>query len=254
MPTSGRRRFIVGNWKMHKSIAEAIAYAKKIVTLGQSSVEIGLAVPFTLINPMREALRGSNLLVGAQNMHDFPEGAFTGEISASMILDVGAQFVILGHSERRHLFGEDSAFINRKVKRALDVDLLPIVCVGETLEQRERGATAEVLQEQLTLSLADLSDDQISRLVIAYEPVWAIGTGKSATPEQAQNEHAFCRKFVAQKWGVNASESVRILYGGSVKPDNAAVLMEQLDIDGLLVGGASLDPINFSEIVNRINQ
>jgi triosephosphate isomerase len=255
MATSMRKRFLIGNWKMYKNISQSLDYAKILLeSTPSTSIEIGLAVPYISIAPLREALKGSKILVGAQNMHDAAEGAFTGEISTSMLLDIGAQFVILGHSERRHLFGEDNAFVNRKVKRALEANLLPIVCIGETLEQREQGITADVLREQLMRSLADLTESQISRIAIAYEPVWAIGTGKTATAEQAQAEQAFCRKCIAQQWGASTAERLSILYGGSVKPDNAAALMEQIDVDGLLVGGASLDPKNFSEIANRINQ
>lgn len=240
---------------MHKTASEGVACARQILhNLELVSAQIGLAVPFTQLEAVAEALDSSEIWAGAQNMHDAKEGAFTGEISADMLLDAGAKFVLLGHSERRHIFGEDNAFINRKIKRALEAQLTPVVCIGETSDQRDRGVTADVLKEQLTASLADLTDDQIQPLVIAYEPVWAIGTGRTATAEQAQQEHAFCRKFISERWGSTAAETVRILYGGSVKLDNAAELMAQPDVDGLLIGGASLDPKVFSEIVNRIEQ
>lgn len=246
-----RRRFVIGNWKMFKTTAESLDYARELLKILQPAhTEIGLAIPFTSIAALAQLFSDTPVMVGAQNMHDAEEGAFTGEISALMLQDAGAQFVLLGHSERRHVFGEGNAFINRKVKQAFHAGLLPVVCVGETLEQRESNATEQVLSEQLSQSLQDLSENQVGNLVIAYEPVWAIGTGKTASPEQAESAHAYCRGVIASKWGAMAAQKVSILYGGSVKPDNAGQLMARADIDGLLVGGASLNPKVFNEIVN----
>jgi triosephosphate isomerase (TIM) len=234
-----RTPLIVGNWKMYKTIPEAVEFVETLAPLvADSQAEVYLAVPYTAIAPAVEAAAGSNIVIGAQNMNDSTEGAFTGEIAARMLVDAGAKFVVLGHSERRHVFGETDAFVNAKVKRAIADGLRPIVCVGETFEQREAGETNEVLQMQLEGSLAGI--EELGDLVVAYEPVWAIGTGHSATPKQAQKEHALLRKLVGKQ---------TLLYGGSVNPENAAVLMAQPDIDGVLVGGASLSEISFSKIV-----
>lgn len=250
MTDPNRKGFVIGNWKMYKTVAASIDYTRALLdACSQPVIDVGLAVPFTAILAVAEALEGTPILVGAQNMHDSKEGAFTGEISAGMILEAGARFVLLGHSERRNLFGEDSAFVNRKAKMALEAGLLPVVCIGETAIQRETHETAEVLTRQLLESLDGITPEQMRRVAIAYEPVWAIGTGVSATPEQAQVEHAFCRQVVYSKWGREAGQKLRILYGGSVKVQNAASLMAKPDIDGLLIGGASLDPKGFCEII-----
>lgn len=247
-----RRQIVIGNWKMYKTASESLDFARTFVNMIQpTKVEMGLAVPFTSIAALAQVLSDSPVMVGAQNMNDAVEGAFTGEISASMLLDAGAQFVLIGHSERRHIFGEDNSFINRKVKHAFEAGLLPIVCIGETLQQRESNETSHVLRAQITECLTGLSAEQVSNLVVAYEPIWAIGTGKTATPEQAQDAHAFCRNLIAKEWGTTSSNGISILYGGSVKPDNAGPLMKQSDIDGFLVGGASLNPKSFYEIVNE---
>lgn len=233
-----RTRLIAGNWKMYKTVPEAVEFVKTLAPLvADSQAEVLLAVPYTAIAAAAEAAAGTNILIGAQNMNDASEGAFTGEIAARMLVDAGAKFVILGHSERRHVFGESDEFVNRKVKRALADGLRPIVCVGETLKQREAGQTDEVLEGQVEGSLRGIGG---ANFVLAYEPVWAIGTGKSATPEQAEKEHAFLRGIVGEH---------QILYGGSVKPENASALLAQEDIDGLLVGGASLAPESFAQIV-----
>ena len=241
---------IAGNWKMYKTSDEANSFITEIKAIAdKAESSVYLAVPFTTIQAAASAAEGSKVVVGAQNMHDVSEGAFTGEISASMLHDSGATFVILGHSERRHVFGETDEFINRKVLQALEKELQPIVCIGETLEEREAGKTVEVLEQQLKESLADVSTKQMEQLILAYEPVWAIGTGRTATPEMAQEAHLAVRNFVAKQWSKPVSSKIAILYGGSVKPDNARALIDQADIDGALVGGASLDSESFSGII-----
>ncbi len=244
---------IAGNWKMYKTIEEAVSYVETLAPMiTKSQARVYLAVPFTAIHPAAVKVKElkAQVSIGAQNMNDASEGAFTGEIAARMLTDAGAQFVILGHSERRHIFKESSSFINRKVKQALASNLAVIVCVGETLEEREEGKTESVLKEQLEESLEGLSDADFAKIALAYEPVWAIGTGKVAKPADAQKAHAFLRSVVAEKWGEECADNLVIQYGGSVKPENAAKLIYQDDIDGLLVGGASLLPETFSEIIN----
>lgn len=241
---------VIGNWKMYKDIEEAVSFVRALTPMIQDvQVDVGLAVPFTAIASC--ALEASDsLMIGAQNMHDATTGAFTGEIAASMLVDAGASFVILGHSERRHIFGETSDFVNRKVHRALEEGLIPIVCVGETLEEREEDKTWDVLQEQIDQSLANISNEKIKNLLIAYEPVWAIGTGKTASPEQAQEVHEQIRAYLEEKWG-EKGKAVRLLYGGSVKPDNTESILKKGDIEGVLVGGASLLPETFNAIVQN---
>lgn len=254
MPNEQRPHVIAGNWKMYKTIQETVEFIKELAPfVADSEVSVYLSVPFTAIQSASEASKGTNIVIGAQNMNDASEGAFTGEIAASMLTEAGAQFVIIGHSERRHIFGESDAFINKKVKRALSDGLTPIVCIGETLEQRDNGTTEDVLKQQITESLSDISSEQMEKILIAYEPVWAIGTGKTATPEHAQEVHVFVRKTVNDLWGEEDADKIVIMYGGSVKPNNARHLMEQPDIDGLLVGGASLSVESFSHIVNFQN-
>lgn len=248
----GRQLVIAGNWKMYKTTEETQSFVQQLLpSLNVNDREILLAVPFTLIQTAA-SMAGDNpaVKVGAQNMNDCSEGAFTGEIAGHMLLDIGAQFVLLGHSERRQLFGEDNAFINRKVKRAFIDGILPVVCVGETLQEREGGQTEAVLREQLSESLADIPAENMPSIILAYEPVWAIGTGKTATPEQAQEVHQMLRAAVSETWGADVAASLRILYGGSVKPANAGELLSQTDIDGVLVGGASLDADSFAQIAN----
>lgn len=248
---------IAGNWKMYKTIEEAVSYVETLAPLiEKSQAAVYLAVPFTALFPTAQKVKelGSHLVVGAQNMNAAEEGAFTGEVAARMLSDAGAKFVILGHSERRHIFNESDAAINRKVVRALKEGLQPIVCVGETLQQREARKMKEVVKEQILNSLEGLSSLEISKIILAYEPVWAIGTGKVAQPKDAQNAHKFCREVIAGQWGAEAAEEIVIQYGGSVKPENAKKLISQEDIDGLLVGGASLLPETFSEIVNAYEE
>ncbi len=230
---------IAGNWKMHKTGQEAANYIEMLAPLlKESQVEVLLAVPFTAIETAAKAAEGTPIVVGAQNMNDASEGAFTGEIAVSMLREAGAQFVLLGHSERRHIFHETNLFINKKVKKALAGGIRPLLCIGETYEERESGRAEEVLDEQLNESLREVDD--LQDLILAYEPVWAIGTGHTATPEMAEERHAYLRERIGDQL---------ILYGGSVKPANAGELVAQLNIDGLLVGGASLDPETFSQVV-----
>ena len=246
-----RKYIIAGNWKMYKTIAEATAFVDAIATeVANSDNAVYLAVPYTAIRPASEKTANTNVVIGAQNMNDADEGAFTGEIAANMLIEAGAQFVVIGHSERRAYFNEDNAFINRKIKKALSAKIQPILCVGETLEDRENNKTEEVLRQQLPESLADLTAENVGPLVIAYEPVWAIGTGKTATVDVAQETHVFCRSVIKDVFGDDVAQKITILYGGSVKPENVKELMAQNDIDGALVGGAALQPESFVKLVN----
>jgi triosephosphate isomerase len=248
-----RTPFIAGNWKMFKTVADTVKYAKEFRSLVKdvSGVEIVLAPPFTAVHAAAEALRNSNVGVAAQDLYWEREGAFTGEVSAPMIREAGAEYVIIGHSERRTLFGETDANVNRKTAAAIAAGLVPIVCIGETLDQRDRNETFDVLDRQIRQGLDGLTGQQISELVIAYEPVWAIGTGRNATPAQAQDAHAHLRRRLVQWFGAEAAELCHVIYGGSVKPENARDLVSQPDVDGALVGGASLDVRGFHEIVAR---
>jgi triosephosphate isomerase (TIM) len=242
---------IAGNWKMYKTIEETVNYIKKLIPhVEKSKAQVYLAVPFTAIKAASESAAGSNIIIGAQNMNDASEGAFTGEIAALMLKDAGAKFVIIGHSERRRIFHESNAFINKKIKRALSEGLQPMLCIGETLAEYEEGKTKEVLQSQLKECLEGIDAESFQKITLAYEPVWAIGTDKTATPEIAQEIHHFCRTLCVEAWGQAAADKLPILYGGSVKADNAKQLMSEPDVDGLLVGGASLSVESFSHIVN----
>jgi triosephosphate isomerase len=242
---------IAGNWKMYTTASEAVVLVKALKPLvpGASQVEVAVCPPFVNLIPVAQELKGSAIKLGGQNMHWEDEGAFTGEVSAKMLKEAGCCFVILGHSERRQFFGETDEKINKKIKKALAAGLSPIVCIGETLQEREADATEKVIQSQLEGCLRDFGADDMKHIVIAYEPVWAIGTGKTATPEQAQNVHRFIRDRLAGAFGKDAAGAVRIQYGGSVKPDNAKALMTQPDIDGALVGGASLKADGFAAII-----
>lgn len=250
----GRATIIAGNWKMYKTIPEAIDFIKRLAPLvGDRQAKVYLAVPFTAIRPAVEAAGESGLVIGAQNMNDAEEGAFTGEIAARMLLDAGARFTLLGHSERRHIFGEKDDLINRKVHRALADGLQPILCVGETLEERRAGEAQEVVERQILEGLRRVKGKRkLATLVLAYEPVWAIGTGETATAEMAQEMHDHCRKVITKEWGAEVGEEMSILYGGSVKPENAGQLLQQPDVDGLLVGGASLHPELFIKIIEAV--
>ncbi len=247
-----RRPVIAGNWKMYKTREQTRSFfdAFKPLVAGTLSCDIIIAPPFTSLHHAVEAAHGSKICVAAQNAHWEREGAFTGEISMHMVTDCGCQAVIIGHSERRRYFGETDESVNRKVKAALEAHLTPIVCLGESLAEREGNLTNAVLRQQFEAGLAALTPSDFSRILLAYEPVWAIGTGKTATPEIAEDVHRYLRELAAKHFSPEQASAVRILYGGSVKPDNIKGLMAQAEIDGALVGGASLDPKSFAAIVN----
>jgi triosephosphate isomerase len=247
-----RKPLIAGNWKMYKTGPEAEATARRLVELvgAATAVEVMIAPPYTALPLLAPILKGTPIALGAQNLHWESEGAFTGEISPDMLTAAGCTYAIVGHSERRQYFGETDEGVNRKVKAALQNALKAVVCVGESEAEREAGQTFSVLDKQVRLGLESVSLRGAQDLVIAYEPVWAIGTGKTATREQAQEAHAFIRDLLAQTLGGEMAEEIRILYGGSVKPDNVDDLMAMADIDGALVGGASLKPETFAEIIH----
>jgi triosephosphate isomerase len=246
-----RTPLVAANWKMFKTVAEAVAYVRHFTELvsGMDDVEIVLAPPFTAVHAAAEAARGSRVGIAGQDLYWEAEGAFTGEVSAAMLREAGARLVVIGHSERRTKFGETDEHVNRKLKAAIAGGLTPIVCIGETLDQRERNETLRVLDRQIKVGLDGLSANQVAALAVAYEPVWAIGTGRNATAAQAQEAHAHIRGRLREWFGAEASDACRILYGGSVKPANTKELVSQADVDGALVGGASLDPKAFAEIV-----
>jgi triosephosphate isomerase (TIM) len=246
-----RTPLVAGNWKMHKTVAEAEAFIGGLLPrVGDvDTVEVGICVPFTALGAMVDSARGSSVAVYAQTMHEATHGAFTGEVSAPMLAELDVDGVVLGHSERRELFGETDRALEQKVPAALEAGLRPILCVGETEAEREAGDTERKLRHQVQEDLRGVPEDRLAEVVIAYEPIWAIGTGLTATPEQAQEAVAFVRALVADR-SKEAGEAVRILYGGSVKPDNAAELMALPDVDGALVGGASLEPESFAAIVS----
>lgn len=246
-----RKLFIAGNWKMNLDRAKAVALAQGLAEEIGSVQEVNLAVcpPFVYLEAVASALAASTIKVGAQDMYFEPEGAFTGEVSGPMLTDVGCTYVILGHSERRHILGESDDLINRKVKAALEFGLRPILCVGELLQEREAGETEKVVRRQVEAALAGVSAEGLGRLTIAYEPVWAIGTGRTASPGQAAEVHALIREVVAGLYSPEAAQALTIQYGGSVKPANAADLLAESEIDGALVGGASLQVDSFAAIV-----
>jgi triosephosphate isomerase len=246
-----RTKFVAGNWKMYTTRARARDLAAAVVRgLGdEKRVAVAVCPPSPYLPLVGEVLRGSPVALGAQNCYTEPEGAFTGEVSPAMLVDVGCRYVILGHSERRHKLGEGDAFINRKVHAALAAGLEVILCLGETLEERQGDRTEAVLETQLATGLAGLGPAALRRVVLAYEPVWAIGTGQNATPEQAQHAHAFLRDRIRERFGEESAAALPIQYGGSVKPDNAAALFRQPDVDGGLIGGASLHADQFLAIV-----
>jgi len=253
-----RRPFVAGNWKMYKTLNAARQLVEELVNLLPRSlpVEVAICPPAPYLLPMRDAIDGTSIRLGAQNMWYETEGAFTGETSPDMLRDCGCTYVILGHSERRHTIGrgEDDALINKKVHAALAAGLVPILCIGEKIEQRDAGQTDAVLTEQLEGGLAGIPAEKMPSVVIAYEPVWAIGTGRNATPQQAQEAHRHIRRVLTRLYDRTVAEVVRIQYGGSVKPNNAMELMTQPDVDGALVGGASLKAADFSEIINATVQ
>ena len=250
-----RTPFIAANWKMYKTVLEAVSFVKEFRGLVKDfDVEIVVAPPFTALHAVAEAARSSNVGVAGQNMYWEKEGAFTGEVSANMLREAGAEYVIIGHSERRRLFDETDEKVNKKTIAALGAKLTPIVCIGETLEEREGNQTLAVLDRQIKQGLDGLNGDQIGALVIAYEPVWAIGTGRNATPEQAGEAHAHIRSRIRAWFGGAAGDHCHVIYGGSVKPDNIHSLIVHEDVDGALVGGASLDVQGFRDIVVRSRQ
>jgi triosephosphate isomerase len=248
-----RKPFVAGNWKMNTNSQTSVELVERIasgsVEAASQSVTVAVCPPFVYLQSVTKALSSSNIAVGAQDMYFEPEGAYTGEISASMLKDVGCSYCLCGHSERRHVIGESDELINKTVAAAVSGGLLPILCVGELLEEREASQTNDVVTRHVTKGLAGLSAEKLLAMTIAYEPVWAIGTGLTATPDQAQEVHDFIRKLLGQMYDKRLAEEIRILYGGSVKPGNAADLMNQKDIDGLLVGGASLKADDFLAII-----
>jgi triosephosphate isomerase (TIM) len=248
--------FIAANWKMFKTVHEAVVFVKEFRSMVKdvSDVEIVVAPPFTAVHAVAEAARNTNVGVAGQDLHWEREGAFTGEVSADMLREAGAEYVIIGHSERRRLFQETDEVVNRKLNAALSAKLTPIVCIGETLEERERDETLAVLDRQMKQGLDQLTGDQVSGLVLAYEPVWAIGTGRNATPQQAGDAHAHIRARLRQGFGGHAADQCHVIYGGSVKPDNIHELVMHADVDGALVGGASLDVRALFDIVARSRQ
>lgn len=245
-----RKPIIAGNWKMHKTIAEALEFVNDVKDrVDNDKVEAVICAPFTLLKDLKQATKGTNIKIGAQNMHFEEKGAFTGEISPLMLKELDMDYVVIGHSERRQYFNETDETVNKKVLKALEVGIDPILCVGETLEEREAGNTKDICKVQVEKALENVSKEDLAKVVIAYEPVWAIGTGKTATSEDANDVIAYIREVVANLYGELANE-VRIQYGGSVKPSNVAEIMNQSDIDGALVGGASLEANDYVELVN----
>ena len=249
-----RRPIIAGNWKMFKTISETKVFFASFLPLvsGVSHCEIVVAPPFTALAAASAAAAGTRVAVSAQDIYFEKEGAFTGEVSLPMLLDAGVTYTIIGHSERRQFFGETDETVNRKVRAAIAGGLQAIVCVGETLAERDAGEAVEVVRRQVRHSLAQLTDSDLSPIIVAYEPVWAIGTGRTATPETAAEMHGEIRRTIGEIWGESAAAAMRILYGGSVKPNNIQELMQREDIDGALVGGASLDPASFAAIVKYL--
>ena len=251
---NGRRPIIAGNWKMFKTIAETREFISAFLPLVSSVAhcDIVIAPPFTALTAASNAVSGTRVAVSAQDVYWENEGAFTGEVSIQMLVDAGCTHTIIGHSERRQFFGETDDTVNRKTRSALAGRLQPIVCVGETLAERDAGKAAEVVRRQVRQGMAQLTDSDLSPIIVAYEPVWAIGTGRTATPETAAEMHGEIRRTIGEIWGSKAASEIRILYGGSVKPNNIQELMRREDIDGALVGGASLDPASFAAIVKYL--
>lgn len=253
MRNNNRTPIIAGNWKLNKTISEAVTLTTDLAKLVDniSDVEIVVAPVFTALSNVANVINGSNIQLAAQDLYWEDSGAFTGEVSAPMLMDVGCDYVIIGHSERRQYFGETNETVNQKVKAALSHGLKPIICVGELLEEREEGKTESVIEDHVKGGIVDLNESELESCVIAYEPVWAIGTGKTATPDQAQEVHSYIRNILKDSYSEELALQIRIQYGGSVKPGNAAELMSQQDVDGALVGGASLDAESFAEIVKQ---
>lgn len=252
-----RNPIIGGNWKMNKGTpSEAVEMLKELIPLVKKikNVDILIAPPFTALNSVIQTVKKTSIKVGAQNMYYEEKGAFTGEVSPIFLKVLGCKYVILGHSERRDIFDENDDLINKKLKKALNSDLIPIVCIGEHLEEREKGKTKEIIENQFNRTFKDLKSEEISKTVIAYEPIWAIGTGKTATPEQAEEIHLFIRELIDSSYGKNTAEKIRIQYGGSIKPNNAKEIFKKENIDGGLVGGASLQSKSFYEIIKAAEE
>ena len=246
-----RKPFIAGNWKMYKTAEQAKAFAEEFRKLYKpSDVRVAIAAPFTQLWALKEAFAGSGIAVAAQNMHWADEGAYTGEVSAAMLKEIGVDYCVIGHSERRQYFAETDETVNKKVLKALETGILPILCCGESLETRDAGEQNAFVEAQIRADFAGVSPEDAKKVTVAYEPIWAIGTGRTASPQQAQDMCAYIREVLADIYGEDISEEITIQYGGSVKPANASELMDQLDIDGALVGGASLKPADFIEIVH----
>ena len=246
-----RKAIIAGNWKMNKTVSEALKLVEELKPLvSDAKCDVVVCPPYICLDAVAKAVKGSNIKVGAQNMHYEESGAYTGEVAPNMLKDIGIDFVIIGHSERRQYFNETDESINKKVKKAFEYGIIPIVCCGETLNERETNVTEEVLGKQIKLDLAGLEKSQVEKLVVAYEPIWAIGTGKTATDKQANDTIAYIRSVIAKMYGRETAEKTRIQYGGSVKPATIKAQMTQPDIDGALVGGASLKSEDFAKIVN----
>lgn len=246
-----RKPIIAGNWKMHKTINEAKSFVEEIKgSIKETDVEAVICAPYTILKDLKEVTKGTNIKVGAQNMHFEENGAFTGEISPLMLKELEIDYVIIGHSERRQYFNETDETVNKKVKKALEHSIIPIMCVGESLEQREDGDTKSIVKSQVEKGLQGINHEDIKKIVVAYEPIWAIGTGKTASSEDANEVIAYIREVIKNVSSEDISEEIRIQYGGSVKPSNVEEIMNQSDIDGALVGGASLEPKDFIELVN----
>jgi len=253
MTITNEKPFIAGNWKMYKTIPEAVEMVKALKEASSEQIEAELVVipPMTALSEVKKAIEGSQVKLGAQNMYWEDEGAFTGEVSAPMLKDAGCEYAVIGHSERRQYFGETDDTVNKKIKAALAHDLIPIMCIGESLDEREKRKTIEKVEDQINAGLEGLGKDEISRLIIAYEPIWAIGTGLTATPSQAEEVHIFIREKLAEKYGNETASCAIILYGGSVKPASTYELLKEKNINGALVGGASLEADSFIQIATE---
>jgi triosephosphate isomerase len=253
MNFSNEKPFIAGNWKMFKTVPEAVNMVQKLheASLGLEKAQFVVVPPFTALSEVSRVLQGSSVQIGAQNMHWEEQGAFTGEVAAPMLKDVGCTYVVIGHSERRQFFGETNETVNKKINAALTHGLVPIMCIGESLEERENSNTIAKVQTQITEGLEGLEAEQVRQIILAYEPIWAIGTGLTASPDQAQEVHGFIRSSLAEKHGNDVASCAIILYGGSVKPENSYSLMKEKDINGALVGGASLKAESFAEIAKE---
>lgn len=249
-----RKTFIAGNWKMNKTVTETVKFFEELLPqITEYSTNVIVGVPYTSLDASVRATKGSIVKIAAQNMNPNDNGAYTGEISPLMLKDLNVEFVILGHSERREYYNETDEFVNKKVLSALSHDIRPILCVGETLEQREKGVTNSIIKEQVTKCLENVCENSITKVIIAYEPVWAIGTGKTATPEMAQEVHSYIRQLLAELYNPEVAEKVIIQYGGSMNPNNVESLLAQKDIDGGLIGGASLEPSSFVKLIKAGN-